>query len=192
MSSLEFKGASGYDRNTYGTWDIVMQKIENMAAKDTGEEGPAAQNAIKLFRTFAFLDHANIPEGLFKSAAENYMDRNLNEEANAGLPLSVKLLHHKSLFLNEEGEQDKFQFVSGIQVLLSLSLIKSHNQLYSMHLLVHAWRGISYQKQRLQISITEPELCCPAQWLLTMTLIIPHSVNYSHHILDQVLYMQQS
>ena len=138
MSTSEFKGASGYDRNTYGTWDIAVQKIENMAAKDTGE-GLAAQNAIKLLRTFAFLDHVNIPEELFKSAAENYMNRNVHEEANAGLPLSVTLLCHKTLFLNEEGEWEKIEFISGIQVLLSFSLIKSHNQLYSMHLLVHAW-----------------------------------------------------
>ncbi|KAF8644873.1 hypothetical protein AX14_009334 [Amanita brunnescens Koide BX004] len=116
-----------------------MQKIENMAAKDTGEGGLAAQNAIKLLRTFAFLDHVNIPEELFKSAAENYMNRNVHEEANAGLPLSVTLLCHKTLFLNEEGEWEKIEFISGIQVLLSFSLIKSHNQLYSMHLLVHAW-----------------------------------------------------
>jgi hypothetical protein len=28
MSNPEFKGASDYDRTTYGTWDISMQKIE--------------------------------------------------------------------------------------------------------------------------------------------------------------------
>ena len=35
MSNPEFKGATGYDRNTYGTWEITMQKIEKMASKDT-------------------------------------------------------------------------------------------------------------------------------------------------------------
>jgi tetratricopeptide (TPR) repeat protein len=139
MSNPEFKGATGYDRNTYGTWEIAMQRIENMAAKDTGEQGLAAHNAIKLFRMFAFLDYANIPQELFKNAAENYIERNIDKEAMAGLPLSVKLLNHDTLFFNEEGVWDKIQFLSGIQVLLSFSLIKSHNQQYSMHLLVHAW-----------------------------------------------------
>ena len=45
MSNPEFKGATGYDRNTYGTWEITMQKIENMAAKDTGEQALAAHKA---------------------------------------------------------------------------------------------------------------------------------------------------
>ena len=141
MSNPEFKGATGYDRNTYGTWEIAMQKIENMAAKDTGEQGlaSAAHIAIRLFRMFSFLDHANIPQELFKNAAENYIERNIEEEAMVGLPLSVKLLNHETLFMNEEGVWDKLQFLSGIQVLLSFSLIKSHNQQYSMHLLVHAW-----------------------------------------------------
>ena len=67
------------------------------------------------------------------------MERNIDEEAMDGLPLSVKLLNHETLFLSEEGVWDKIEFLSGIQVLLSFSLIKSHNQLYSMHLLVHAW-----------------------------------------------------
>ena len=138
MSNPGFKGATGYDTNTYGTWDIAMQKIENMAAKDSGEQALAAHNAIKLFRMFAFMDHANIPQELFKNAAENYIKRN-DKWSHYELPLSVKLLNHETLFLNEEGEWDVIQFLSGIQVLLSFSLIKSHNQLYSMHLLVHAW-----------------------------------------------------
>jgi hypothetical protein len=140
MSNPEFKGATGYDTNTYGTWEIAMQKIENMAAKDTEEQALAlaAHNAIKLFRLFAFLDHENIPQEIFKNAAKNYMERN-DKWSDDGLPLSVKLLDYETLFLNEEGVWDIIQFLSGIQVLLSFSLIKSHNQQYSMHLLVHAW-----------------------------------------------------
>ena len=140
MSYPEFKGATGYDRNTYGTWEIAMQKIEKIAAEDTGEQSLAAHNAIKLFRMFAFLDHADIPQELFKNAAENYMESNIDKETmTPGLPLIVKLLNHETLFLNEEGGWNIIEFLSGIQVLLSFSLIKSHNQLYSMHLLVHAW-----------------------------------------------------
>jgi tetratricopeptide (TPR) repeat protein len=155
MSNPEFKGTTGYDTNTYGTWEIAMQKIQNMAAKDIGEQGLAAHSAIRLFRMFAFLDHANIPQELFKNAAENYIERNIEEEAMAGLPLSVKLLNHETLFLNEEGVWDIIQFLSGIQVLLSFSLIKNSIQCicWCMH-----GAGVDYQKQILQISITESEL----------------------------------
>ena len=133
MSNADFKGASGYDRTTYGTWDISMQKIENIAAMDAGEESLAAQSAIKILRIVAFLDHVNIPEELFKNAAENYMNRNLEDEANLHLPLSVRCLDHQTLFLNNEGVWEKLKFLAGIQVLISLSFIEAHSQLYSLH-----------------------------------------------------------
>ncbi|KAF8312781.1 hypothetical protein F5887DRAFT_1090554 [Amanita rubescens] len=87
--------------------DVAMHEIERIAAKGIEREAPAAQSAITVLRIFAFLDHANIPEELFKNAAENYMERNLDEEAENGLPLSVKLLDHKTLFLSKEGRWDE-------------------------------------------------------------------------------------
>jgi hypothetical protein len=139
MSNPEFKGASDYDRTTYGTWDISMQKIEKMAEEDNRQEALAAQSAIRILRTFAFLDHANIPLQLFKNAAENYMKRNVDEEAKSNLPLSIRLLDHQTLFLSDKGVWESLKFLTGIQVLISFSLIEAHSQLYSMHLLVHGW-----------------------------------------------------
>ena len=55
MSNSDFKGASDYDKTTYGTWDISMQTIEMMVAKDVKEESVAAQSAIKILRIVAFL-----------------------------------------------------------------------------------------------------------------------------------------
>ncbi len=135
MSRKEFKGASGYGRSTYGTWDISLQQIERMAVKESGEESKAADSAIRLLRIFAFLNHENIPEELFKNAAENYMNFSVNETGE----LPMRLLDHQSLFLSEEGEWDRMIFLDGIQVLLSFSLISIVNHLYSMHLLVNAW-----------------------------------------------------
>jgi tetratricopeptide (TPR) repeat protein len=161
MSSPKFRGASNYGTSTYGTWDVAMHEIERIAAKGVESEAHAAQSAINLLRIFAFLDHANIPQELFKNAAANYIERNIDEEAENGLPLSVKLLDHKTLYLSEEGIWDKFQFLYGIQVLLSFSLIKSHNHMYSMHQIVNAWnrsrlpKGESsalYQKARAVLS----------------------------------------
>jgi tetratricopeptide (TPR) repeat protein len=140
MSSPEFKGASDYDRTTYGTWDISVQKIEKMAVEeDNGQEALAAQSAIRILRTFAFLDPTNIPLQLFKNAAENYMKRSVGEEVKSNRPLSIRLLDHQSLFLSDKGVWEILKFLSGIQVLISFSLIEAHSQLYSMHLLMHGW-----------------------------------------------------
>jgi hypothetical protein len=135
MSNFEFQGASNYDRTTYGTWDMSMETIEKMATNDTGQKALAAQSAIQILRIFAFLDHANIPLELFKNAAENYMKRDVDEvEAHSNHPLD-----HKTLFLNNDGIWEEMKFLTGIQVLISFSLIEAHSQLYSMHLLVHSW-----------------------------------------------------
>ena len=138
LSKKGFKGASGYGMSTYGTWDISMQQIENMAASKVREEAEAADSAIRVLRIFAFLNHENIPEELFKNAAENYIQRNV-EQKNSYFLLSVNLLNHEMLFLSEDGEWDRMQFLDGIQVLLSFSLVKTVNHLYSMHVLVNDW-----------------------------------------------------
>src|SRR6266576_1869726 len=136
MSKKEFKGASGYGRSAYGTWDISFQQIEQMTLKENGEEAEAAQNAISLLRIFAFLNHENIPEELFKNAAENYMNENV-DTANSDFPMT--LLNHQTLFIGEDDEWDRMCFLDGMQILLSLSLISAVNNLYSMHLLVGSW-----------------------------------------------------
>ena len=138
MSNVDFKGASDYDRTTYGTWEISMQNIENTAAKDVGWESLAAQCAIKILRIVAFIHHANIPEDLFKNAAENYVKRNPEDEANSDVPLSVRWLDHQTLFLSDKGVWEKLKFLAGIQVLTSLSFIEAHDQLYTLHLLVQS------------------------------------------------------
>jgi tetratricopeptide (TPR) repeat protein len=135
MSKAGFKGASGYGRSAYGTWDISFQQIEQMMLREN-EEAKTAQSAITLLRIFAFLNHENIPEELFKNAAENYMNDNINT-ANSDFPMT--LLNHQTLFIDEHGEWDKVQFLNGTQVLLSFSLISGVNHLYSMHLLVNSW-----------------------------------------------------
>ncbi len=68
-----FEGASDYGTSTYGTQDISMKKMGDIAVKDDSQESVGAQSAIRLLRIFAFLDHANIPQELFKNAAGNYM-----------------------------------------------------------------------------------------------------------------------
>ena len=121
-----------------------MQRIEKMAKEDNKQEALAAQSAIKILKTFAFLDHANIPLELFKNAANNYMKRSVHDleepksNASGTVALSVKLLDHQTLFLSDKGVWESSKFFSGIGVLTSFSLIEAHSQLYSMHPLVHS------------------------------------------------------
>src|SRR6266576_7049751 len=105
---------------TYDTWEISMKEIEAQAAKGV-ESG--AKSATTLYRIIAFLHHENIPEELFKNAAENYKKRNIDVEQKLGLPLSVTMLDPNVLFLDRMGEWDIMQFQQGIQVLLSFSLL---------------------------------------------------------------------
>ena len=64
------------------------------------------------------------------------MNGNVNT-ANSDFPMT--LLNHQNLFIDEDGEWDRMQFLDGIQILLSFSLISVVNHLYSMHPLVNSW-----------------------------------------------------
>ncbi|KAF8343300.1 P-loop containing nucleoside triphosphate hydrolase protein, partial [Amanita rubescens] len=139
-----FEGASDYGTSTYGTWDISMKEMEGIDANDSSQESVAAQSATKLLRIFALLDHADIPQELFKGAAENYMKRQMDDHMY--LLSSLSLLDDETVFMGKHGEWDKLKFLDGIQVLLSFSLVRSHNHMYSMHLLVSAWSRNSIPK----------------------------------------------
>ena len=55
MSNPGFKGASDYDRTTYGTWDISMQKIEKMAEGDnTYTRGSCSTKCNQNIENFCF------------------------------------------------------------------------------------------------------------------------------------------
>ena len=165
MSNPVFKGASDYGSCTYGTWEISMKEIEARTGQQRGSDAIAAESAITLYQMIAFLHHENIPEVLFKNAAENYKKRNIDREKKAGLPLSIAMLNHKVLFLDENGEWNKMQFQLGIQVLLSFSLIKSSGILYSVHPLVHSWSRNRLSKRGIdqQVLMTKAFLACSVE-----------------------------
>ncbi|KIL57586.1 hypothetical protein M378DRAFT_87700, partial [Amanita muscaria Koide BX008] len=137
MSDEEFRGASLYNKTTYGTWEISTEAIKCRTEGQNRGQSLAAQSALTLHKIFAFLHHDNISQEIFKNAALNFMER--KGEITNGLPQSISLLDCKTLFLDDDGKWDGFQFEAGIKVLVSFSLIKSSGKLYSVHPLVQTW-----------------------------------------------------
>ena len=176
LSYSESKDTSDYDRTTYGTWDISMQRLDNLAAKDAArEEALTAQSAINILRIFAFLNHANIGQESFKDAVENYMKRDVDEEAKSTLPLSKRLFDYQTLFVNKEGVWDKMKALAGIQVLISFSLVEAHHQQYWMHPLpVHTWNRNKMPKAEIT------NFYHKARTLLFCSVVLDYSIdNYA-------------
>ncbi|KIL55165.1 hypothetical protein M378DRAFT_91312, partial [Amanita muscaria Koide BX008] len=153
MSDEEFRGASLYNKTTYGTWEISIDAIKCRIEGKNKAQSLAAQSALTLHEIFAFLHHDNISADIFKSAALNFMER--RDEITNGLPQSISLLDSKTLFLNDDGKWDTFQFEAGIRVLVSFSLIKSIGKLYSVHPLVQTW-----SRDRIPVANGNASDCC--------------------------------
>ena len=188
MSSL-FRGASNYGKCTYGTWEISMKEIESRAAKNSDPGCFAAQSAVIIHKYFAFLHHDGISEEIFKCAAENYIKRDIENEKSLGLPLVIDFLDSKTLFLNDAGQWSRFQFQAGIKVLLSFSLIKSSNKMYSIHPLVHAWSrdrisrahvSATYHKAAALLSCSIQPFDDVDNYVLCMQIIPQIKACYAH------------
>ncbi len=162
MSDPVPQGALDYGSSAYGTWKISIQEIEARASKGTDSDGNIEKCAISLYNTIAFLHHEDIPEELFKNAAENYKKRNIKSEQELGLPLSVTMLDSKFLLLDKRGAWDKMQFQLGMQILMSFSLIKKNGEMYSIHPLVHSWNKYRIPETEIkkQILMTRALLAC--------------------------------
>jgi hypothetical protein len=66
MDHSSYEGASNYDQLVYATWDLSFMAIEARAAGSDLVDANAATSAIIILRTFAFLYHSNIPDGIIK------------------------------------------------------------------------------------------------------------------------------
>ncbi|TFK32842.1 hypothetical protein BDQ12DRAFT_576877, partial [Crucibulum laeve] len=126
MDHPSFRGASKYEQTVYGTWELSYKKIQSMATDP--------------LNVMAFFHHENIMEDIFSRAAEQYIATDMEEMASKGLPIAVLHLNEQQLLIND-GKWNKIKFRSGVQVLLSYSLIKkgSLNVIYHIHPMVHTW-----------------------------------------------------
>ncbi|KAF8156899.1 hypothetical protein B0H34DRAFT_658284 [Crassisporium funariophilum] len=141
MSHPLFRGASQYDRTVYGTFELSYGEIEARATRPDTYIATAAQTAILILQTCAFYHHDNILKDIFKHAAENSRQQDVEDKIKLGLPLAITSLDYRLLPVDEDGYWDEFFFNDGLQVLLSFSLIKKDlsSNVFSMHPLVHYW-----------------------------------------------------
>ncbi|KAM6493280.1 P-loop containing nucleoside triphosphate hydrolase protein [Amanita muscaria] len=183
MQDKEFTGASLYKYSTYGTWEISIEEIKHRAEGEGNAQRLAAESALILHNIFAFLHHDNISGEIFEKAAVNFMERR-GEKTNASLPQSISWLDSKTLFLNEDGNWDVLQFQAGIRVLMSFSLIRKHEMLYSVHPLIQAW-------SRDRIPVTNvSDHCQRSRSILACSLKLHEEDNYKFWNLLQPMYTQ--
>jgi len=140
MSDTTFMGASNYNQNVYGTWDLSFKEIEKRSGEQS-RDAQAAQAAILILQICAFYHYSNISEDIFRSAAEQSREHIVNSEVAEQLSQAIGSPDHTLLALDNDGHWNDFIFGQGIGVLVSFSLIKREqsSELLSIHPLVHCW-----------------------------------------------------
>ena len=138
MNHPSFRGASQYNRTVYETWDLSFNEIESRAnRKSDGHGREAAQAAILILETAAFLHHENITETAFRKAAMEF-----SEGDHSKLEQNVKTCITQLLQLEADQCWNEFFFHEGIRVLMSFSLIQqgsTSSGIYAIHPLMHQW-----------------------------------------------------
>ena len=167
--SSYYEGASDYGKAVYATWDVSFYAIE---ARTTGNDlvaAEAAESAIGILRTFAFLHHDNISEEIIKRAAEGdqKLSPSQHEDPNSGQPRAYDLIR-RYLQRRKDGSWDPLFFRDGIRMLLSFSLIKRNvtraGNVYCIHPLVHLWSRDRMSQEEKQSS------CLAANTLLSLSI----------------------
>ena len=80
MNHPSFRGAPQYNHTVYETWDLSFNEIESRANnKSDGHGSIAAQAAILILETAAFLHHENIIKAAFRKAAIKFSQGHHNK-----------------------------------------------------------------------------------------------------------------
>ncbi|KAF8165745.1 hypothetical protein B0H34DRAFT_251302 [Crassisporium funariophilum] len=165
MSNPFFLGASKYERTVYGTWELSFNEIRHRADQPNDGNAEAAKTAVLILQTCAFYHYDNISEDIFRFAAQQSRERDIEAEVEQGLPLAVTFLDYSLLPVDQNDKWNAYFFRKGLQVLLSFSLIKKgsgpHSQSFSIHPLVHSW-----SRDRLGLE-EQQRLCCMANIILS-------------------------
>ena len=122
MQKDAYRGASGYDRSVYATWDLSYNAIKRTPNTE----------ALRILKIFAFFHNENIMIDIFRFAAERIGRTSTVGDTHYSLDL---------LRLDIDGKWDSFTFREGVRRLLGFSLIHQDESgcYFSMHRLVHEW-----------------------------------------------------
>ena len=104
-------------------------------------DAQAAESAILILHTFAFLHYENIMEAILERAAGACQESSHGDNVRCHLSQMASYPSCQLLQLDKEGSWDALFFRKGIRVLLSFSLVKRgpSGTVYSVHPLVHSW-----------------------------------------------------
>ncbi|MCJ1400361.1 hypothetical protein MMC11_003566 [Xylographa trunciseda] len=144
LNHSEMKGASQYERAVYSTWDVSLEAIKDRSIRGSAPQRTAATNALLILKLFGFFHFDNIMEEIFRRAAKSADDPELlhdPDDPENKMNRTYPCLPKQLLALDESGNWDARDFRGGIQVLVSLSLVKRNlsGEKYSLHPLVHAY-----------------------------------------------------
>ena len=110
LNHPSFRGASQYNCTVYEMWDLSFNEIESRANdKSDGHGRAAAQAAILILETAAFLHYENIIEAAFKKAAMKF-----SKGHHSRLERKVKTCITKLLQLEEAQPWNHLLFHEGI------------------------------------------------------------------------------
>jgi tetratricopeptide (TPR) repeat protein len=167
MDDEFFNGSSNYGRAVYTTWDISFSELERRASSSSSDS-KSYETAILLLRIFSFFHFDGIHEEIFRRAAAEVTDQDLNP-LRSDTPLRLLLQQ------TEDNEWDSFVFRTGVRILSQFSLIKmdgNSSRTYSMHRLVHQW-----MQDRLPKSSR-------SEMALLSTIILAQSANHGYSAED--------
>jgi hypothetical protein len=184
MTDATFKGASNYNQTVYGTWDLSFKQIQQRANGQSTGNAQAAQTAILILQICAFYHHSSISKEIFRSAAEEFKNYDVDDVLIRKMPYAFTLLDHTLLALDNDGQWDEFIFGQGISVLFSFSLMRKEDSsdILSVHPLVHYWsreRMIKSEQEKM-CQMGSKILSCAIPWRFTSQdyalrrLIFPH------------------
>ena len=96
MSDAMFTGASKCNRTVFGTWDLSFKEIERRTGgHSTPKDAQAARAAIMILQICAFYHHTSISKDIFRSAAEEAIKQDVNDQRFRKLPHVMS--HHTSV-----------------------------------------------------------------------------------------------
>ncbi|KAF8987975.1 hypothetical protein BDQ17DRAFT_1374523 [Cyathus striatus] len=172
LNNETYCGASKYDKTVYGTWEISFQKIVEISEDvKKHDKACAARYAIIIINICAFLHHENIPQIMFKRAAENY-HVTLAQYPDKRMFSLMKNVNEDLFNFDDNGEWNYLIFNEAISMLLSFSLIKKYisTKEHSLHPIVQHWC-------QDRLSTTEKK-----SWILNTSMILATSIKEENTI----------